>query len=367
MRVVYLSYAVPKPEFSDPEKWLKKIAFSVTVMEHLAKHVDVHGIYHIAHKGIIERNGVTYHFTNFRRWELLLPIQFNRYVKNLQPDVVIVYGLSSPWQIILLRWLAGSSLRVMVEHHADQPLRDVRQYLQRWADRYIQTYFFSSMELASKWVEKKQIGDTQKIVESAGASSAFYPIEKAIARASIGVHENHVFLWVGRLDSNKNPWLVVKAFERFAAEAGDACLLMIFSSADAQFDQRDFIREIENPRIRFVGEVEHDQLINYYNGADFIISSSNYESHGIAVVEGLSCGCVPVLTRLPSFSKMTGDGSIGFLYPPGDEEALVGVLRQCLEVDIPAQRSKILKWYEERLSGEAIADNVLKRIQQMTT
>jgi len=366
MRVVYLSYSIPKPAFSDPGKWLKRIGFSVTVMEELAKYVEVEGIYHIAYRGKVRRNGVTYHFTNYRKWNVIFPIQFNRYIKELRPDVVIVYGFSSPWQIILLRWQVGSHLKIMIEHHADKPLRDIRQYFQRWADRYIHSYFFSSKELAMKWVEKRQIGDEQKIKENAGTSSVFYSIDKNKARSVIGFTEGKIFLWVGRLDFNKDPWLVVRAFERFARKIPDVQLLMIYSSADAEIPEQDFVVFAGNKAIHFLGEVEHPRLLYYYNSADFILSTSHYESHGIAVIEGLSCGCIPILTGLPSFTKITNNGEIGFLYPPGDEDALMGLLHRCLELDLPTHRNRILRYFKERLSSEAIAKNIVENIRQAT-
>jgi glycosyltransferase involved in cell wall biosynthesis len=213
MRVVNLSYSVPKPNFTDPEAWLRRISFSITVMESMAQYAEVVGIYHIAHRGLLRRNGVTYHFTGYKRWQVMLPFQFNRYIKKLNPDVVIVHGLISPWQIVMLRWQMGRRLKIVVEHHAERPLKDVRQFLQRWADHYITAYLFGSLELGLPWVARKQIRNRNKIRVIIGTASIFLPMEKADARQKLGLATGKVFLWVGRLDRNKDPVTVIRAFE----------------------------------------------------------------------------------------------------------------------------------------------------------
>ncbi|MCW6511080.1 glycosyltransferase family 4 protein [Lichenifustis flavocetrariae] len=47
--------------------------------------------------------------------------------------------------------------------------------------------------------------------------------------------------------------------------------------------------------------------------ASYIVSASRHEGFGISIVEGLSAGLVPVLSRIPPFAKLIGDAGLGLL------------------------------------------------------
>jgi glycosyltransferase involved in cell wall biosynthesis len=366
MKIVHFSYQVPKPTFTDPDAWLKRINFSVGVIEAMAAHAEVIGIFHIHYKGIVVKDRVTYHFPGFNRWQLLLPFRFNHYVKKLLPDVVIVHGLISPWQIIMLRFQVGRHLKIIAQHHAERPLRDIRQYFQRWADRYIGAYLFASNDLGKLWVEEKLIGDPSKIKEVMEASSPFFPMDKQQARLISQTKEEKVFLWVGRLDINKDPLIVARAFARFSKSNPGAGLYMIYSTFQLQKELEVFVKQSDASRfIHLVGKIENPDLLYWYNSADFIISSSHYEGSGIAVCEAMSCGCIPVLTNIPSFRMMTANGAMGILFEAGNEDALVSALQKSLQLNQEDERKKVLEQFKNELSFEANARKIMQVIHEI--
>jgi glycosyltransferase involved in cell wall biosynthesis len=55
-------------------------------------------------------------------------------------------------------------------------------------------------------------------------------------------------------------------------------------------------------------------------------SISNSEAFGIALLEGMSAGLVPVASHLPGVVDVVG--TEGFTFPPGDAAALIGILTQ---------------------------------------
>jgi glycosyltransferase involved in cell wall biosynthesis len=110
--------------------------------------------------------------------------------------------------------------------------------------------------------------------------------------------------------------------------------------------------------IILVGKIPHQQMQEWYNSADFIISSSHYEGSGISVCEAMSCGCIPVVTDIISFRKMTGPGKCGFLYEPGNEEELLAALLKIINMDIETERAKALQQFKKELSFDAIAEKI---------
>ncbi len=184
-----------------------------------------------------------------------------------------------------------------------------------------------------------------------------------MARVTAGVDGSPVFLWVGRLDANKDPVTVVKAFIQFAAFQPEAKLYMVYQSDELLDDIRDIINQNPNAAtlINLVSKIQHAELQTWYNAADFIISGSHHEGSGIAVCEAMSCGCVPVITDIISFRKMTGPGKCGLLYEPGNAASLLKILMQTVGLDMEKERTKTLQQFNTELSFEAIA----KKIEQV--
>lgn len=352
--IVHLSYTLARPAYHDPEAWLARVAFVSGVAEHMAQYARQTVIYNIHHKGEITRNGVRYLFPAFKRWQLVLPFAYNNYIKKLKPDVVLVHGLIFPWQIMMLRWLIGPKLKVICQHHAERPFEDSREYLFRLADRYIGAYLFASRSQGEEWVNEGQIASLSKVHEIMGTSSVFRAETKSDS-------PNKIYLWVGDLDVNKDPLTVIRAFRRFAAKHRNVALYMIFKGTELLEE----VNLIMHEAIHLVGEVEHAKMQEWFTKAHYIISSSHYEGSGIAVCEALSCGCVPILTDIPSFRMMTDNGRLGELFTPGSEDSLEAALDDTFTIDYKSESEKVLQHFQKELSFEANARKIMDVIRNL--
>jgi glycosyltransferase involved in cell wall biosynthesis len=139
---------------------------------------------------------------------------------------------------------------------------------------------------------------------------------------------------------------------------------MIYHTEGLLQEVSDMIKQDEKAMqaISLVGTIPHQQLQTWFSSADFIISGSHYEGGGIAVCEAMSCGCVPVVTNIISFRRMTGPGKCGLIYEPGNDKDLLAVLLKTQEMDLEKERSKVLRQFKEELSFEAIAKKINKVI-----
>jgi glycosyltransferase involved in cell wall biosynthesis len=137
---------------------------------------------------------------------------------------------------------------------------------------------------------------------------------------------------------------------------------MIYQTDELLPEMKDLINTDNKTResIVLVGKVEHRQLQSWYNAADFFISGSHYEGSGISVCEAMSCGCIPVLTNIISFRRMTGPGKCGFLYEPGNADQLSSILLKTKELDIEFEKRKALKQFTNELSFQAIAKKITR-------
>ncbi|MGZ3872066.1 MAG: glycosyltransferase family 4 protein [Mucilaginibacter sp.] len=357
MKYVSVSYTAVK-DFYTPESWLKRIEGYMGILENLARENTVHHINQINYEGEFYHGGVHHHFVNFRE-STFFPVGLHRFVKRLDPDVVIVQGLHYPLQVIQLRLALKSKIRIIAHHHAELPFAGIKKYAQRLADRYIDAYLFASFNIGREWVKKGNLAFPEKIHEVMEVSSNFHPLDKACAKQQTNVSGEVVFLWVGRLNQNKDPLTVVRAFLKYLEVNPGARLYMIYHTAELLGEITTVLNnDPSKDSVILKGQVPHDELLYWFNSADFFISGSHYEGSGTAVCEAMSCGCIPIVTAIFSFNTITDNGRCGLLYEPGDENGLLAALTQTRSLNVQEKQLHALNQFRDRLSFPAIANKI---------
>ncbi|HEX8021129.1 glycosyltransferase family 4 protein [Mucilaginibacter sp.] len=359
MRYVFVSYNYT-PEFDDPQAWFIRTLGYTGLMDQLSKRHEVINVKQINYEGIVNHNNIAYHFVNFSKKKLHFNFQLNRYVKSLNPDVVIFHGLHQPVQLIQLGLMLGKHTRIVVQNHAEKPFpAGIKKNLQKMADRYADAYLFASHDMGIEWVTAGNLKSPGKIHEVMEVSSVFFPVNRSEATAKTKAKGKPVFLWVGRLNDNKDPLNVIKAFLKFAQSSPGAKLYMIFHTEELLSEIKELLNSSSNKEaIELIGKVPHADLLYWYNSADFILSGSHYEGSGTAICEAMSCGCVPLVTDILSFRMITNNGECGVLYEPGNEAALLEVLKQTRQMNVVEKRRLSIEYYKQNLSFEVIAERI---------
>jgi len=358
MKIVSLSY-VRSSGFHDPQSWLERIRPYGEVLEALAKKHSVISIEQIDYEGGYQWNGVEYHFVRIknRRW----PTALHRLVKELKPDVVIIHGLGFSLQVIQLRRALGKDVIILAQNHADRIPTGWRKWLRKIADRSINAYLFTSTEMALPWIRNKIIPGESKIKEVMVGASIFPVMNKVAAKSITKMKGSPAFLYVGRVDANKDPRTLIEAFSNFARLQPAASLYLIIQNPEKKHELQKLIEENDLMHVVFIiGKIPHPEMQSWFNSADFIISTSYAEAFGMAVSEAMSCGCIPIVTNIPSFRKLTDNGNLGILFEPGNAGQLASALEKAAKLNLDDERKKILSHYNTYLSAEAIAEQICK-------
>ena len=163
------------------------------------------------------------------------------------------------------------------------------------------------------------------------------------------------FIWVGRLDKNKDPLTVIRAFFLFTEIYPGAKLYMIFQTIELLEEIKKLIQV--NPgksSIILIGNIQHKDLLYWLNSTDFYLSASHYEGSGTALCEAMSCGCIPIVTAIPSFKKIVGEN--GFFFEPGNAMSLLSVLEKSMQINPEEMKRKVLDHFKTELSFQSIAE-----------
>ncbi|MFL5742728.1 MAG: glycosyltransferase family 4 protein, partial [Flavisolibacter sp.] len=250
----------------------------------------------------------------------------------------------------------GRRPKFIILHQGEKPFRGWRRWAQKLADRFIHAYLFTSAEFGKSWNANISV---QKMHEVIQASSVFQPGNRQEAKERLELTGDPLYLWVGRLVAGKDPLTVVGVFLKFARLHRGVRLYMIYQSNELLNEVQQLLNhEEDRAAVILVGKIAHEELENWFNAADFIITGSHYEGSGVAIAEAMSCGCIPITTDFISFRKMTGPGRCGFMFDTGNGSSLLHTLEQSIQADRKMEREKVLRQFREELSFEAIARKI---------
>ncbi len=368
IRFIDLNYYYNR-EFDDPQVAVKAHKASLGYAEFASGNLDIEVVKHINYEGHIHTNSATYSFFRSRNRFWYIPFRTHRYVKNRHPEIVLVQGFIFPLRVLFLRLKLGRQCVILLQHRGEMPIGKLRIIFQRIADQWIDGYVFTSLGIALGWVKKNIISSSDKCFELPGGSSDFEQQDKPEARRLTGINGDFNFLWVGRLDANKDPLTVLQGFEKYLHVNPNAKLYMIFQSDEMFGRILQFINKYQllQAAVYMLGKVIHSELPVWYNSADFYISGSQREAGGYALLEAMACGCIPVVTDIPSYRKFTGSGQYGFLFAPGNSDQLFKTLSQLKDINRKKLSDAIIQHFGNTLSHAAIAKQLYDLCCRLTT
>jgi glycosyltransferase involved in cell wall biosynthesis len=361
--IVYHHHA----EFNQPLQVLEKHAPSLGFVDFIHHTFQFVFVKHLDYSGIEYINGKAYAFFRSSNRFWYIPFKTHRYIKSQNPDIVIVEGLLFPLQLILLKWSLGKNCRIIVQHHGEKPFEGIKGLFQKIADRNTTAYLFTSFKNATAWLNKKIIQNPYKCKEVLEASTNFTRKDKMKSQARLGISGIYNFLWVGRLNKNKDPFTVLEAFKKYGLYHPNARLYMIYQDNDLLPEIKNKIEQsiVLEDGIRLIGKVDHSELVYWFSAINFYVSGSHAEGSGYALLEAMACGCIPIVTAIPSFEKITEKGKYGYLYAPGDSITLAALFENLSALHIESERKRIQGYFREKLSFKSIAENLGRLLNQL--
>ena len=145
---------------------------------------------------------------------------------------------------------------------------------------------------------------------------------------SLGVNDPYV-LTVGTLQPRKNVQTALRAFERVVAAGAPHALVV--AGARGWRDEPLLEALQGSPagrRVRLLGRVSDEELVELYRGAECLLFASFYEGFGFPVLEAMACGTPVVCARSTSLPELAGDAAA--FADPGDVDAFESALADLL-------------------------------------
>ncbi len=279
-------------------------------------------------------------------------------VRAFNPDAVLIHGLIYPFQIFLLKLLVPNVKLLVVPHGESVEPVYVKRLFLKIADNFVYKYLCTSGDTLNDWVDNSLITGSKRH-ETICGSTALRKTDRVQSQRKTGVVGLNNFLWVGRLNENKDPLTIVGAFKMFSRNHPDARLWIIYQTDELLNAVKRLIHEYNlNNIVTLVGKVNHQDLQYWYSVCDFFVLGSHKEAAGYALMEAMACGCIPIVTDIPSFRTLTGNGKYGFLFTSGKVEELVEALEKSQKINRVNLSTAVAQHFEKAQSFKAMAGSI---------
>jgi D-inositol-3-phosphate glycosyltransferase len=168
-----------------------------------------------------------------------------------------------------------------------------------------------------------------------GVDHAFFsPGDQRGARRALGLGDEPVLLFVGRIQPLKRVGVAVEALARL--DADDATLVVVGGPSGrqgaaerARVEARAAALGVAD-RIRWEPPVPHHLLSTWYRAADVVLVPSRSESFGLVALEAAACGVPVVAAAVGGLRSIVEHGRTGFLVEGGDPDVFAAYVDELL-------------------------------------
>lgn len=153
----------------------------------------------------------------------------------------------------------------------------------------------------------------------------FKPVEKMTARQKLGMADEKILLFVGRIDPLKGIDKLIQTMP-LLKKYWNLRLVVVGGDEDSRAELEK-LKKLSNElniqdSVDFRGLVKQEQLPYYYSAADVCVVPSYYESFGLVPLEALACGTPVVATDVGDLRNIIKTGETGCIVADNSPEKL---------------------------------------------
>lgn len=152
--------------------------------------------------------------------------------------------------------------------------------------------------------------------------SKFVSLEKLKARQSISKRfdlesDAFIILFVGRVAIDKGVGELCAAFSEVKKTNNEVVLLVVGQDDESDLPSLETLASLDQVAIR-VGQIQNDDLPEYYSAADLLVFPSRREGFGIAAIEAAASGTPTLASKIGGLQSAVKDGESGWFFEPGN-------------------------------------------------
>lgn len=277
-------------------------------------------------------------------WALLSP-RFSFIRKKLKNRVLLFNKLEPA--VVFLHW--DTPLIGFVHNDIPQQLKPSSEYA--WS-KFPAAYFAVERQILSRMshtytvnnntlrLYKKRYGSFSEKIDFLptwvdddvfGPSSNKSDVKARVSK-KYGIPANEEWcLFVGRLQKQKNPQLMLKSFRKLLDRRPSARLVIV-GEGNLLSETKALAQELSiQDSVSFVSFVSQESLADFYQASDILLLTSAFEGMPRCVLESLGCGLPVVTTDVGEVKLVVRPGLNGQIVEEADPEVIAGAVYGVLE------------------------------------
>jgi glycosyltransferase involved in cell wall biosynthesis len=194
--------------------------------------------------------------------------------------------------------------------------------------------------LKLKWLNRarKVVSCSEAIRRSCYPSSIVIgnPYQEDIFKIIPNIEKTGDFIFLGRLVSDKGADLAIRAFHQLVSVKrsslpGSNLTLTIVGSGPEKERLEQLVIELElQEDVVFKGALRGEALVHCLNQHRYLLVPSTWEEpFGIVALEGMACGCLPIVSNGGGLPDAVGKA--GLIFKRGDVDSFVECMSQVLQ------------------------------------
>lgn len=125
---------------------------------------------------------------------------------------------------------------------------------------------------------------------------------------------------------------IVAAFAEVSRDLNDAVLLMKRYNAEPAYAE-EVARLVAalgmQERVFIIDRIDYTDMVDYYRTGHILVSVPESDGTPMSLLEGMACGCYPIVSDVPSLHEWITDGENGRIVPIGSVPALAEAMLEC--------------------------------------
>ncbi len=197
----------------------------------------------------------------------------------------------------------------------------------------------------------------------------FHPVDKKDARQVLGLNDEKILLFVGRIDPLKGIEQLLKTMP--LVKSSDNLRLIVVGGDENSRAELGELKKLAaelniQKSVTFQGMVKQEQLPYYYSAADICVVPSYYESFGLVALESLACGTPVVAADVGDLKKIIRQGEAGYVVADNSPERLAASIRSLLSRPSRDRESVLsIRASVSRFDWSMIAEKVAGEMQSV--
>lgn len=305
-----------------------------------------------------------------RRKGRILSKGYWKYLDKHNPDMVIVSEFDPGCIMTLLhRWIRRRSYKIVSicddSYNMAAENNDFSK-LHKWLRRIVVPHLDNLILIDPKVTEWYQTnygkGIFFPIIKNDDKARSDY--ERLLPMSSetkqrFGVEGKYVFLFVGRLVAIKNVEMAIRAFSKLSEK--EAAFVIIGDGVERE--KLEATNKETNAGALFLGRLEGDELLKWYNIADCLILPSIQEPFGAVTNEALLAGCKALVSKKTGSRCLVKNGVNGYTFDPTNVVELTIRMRQMIEDD-EACHNRFLRPSQMLITYKEYMEKLIKAIKR---